>query len=130
MIKLPDSELEIMQAIWVLHEDGEEQISTNLIMKRFPAISKWKLTTVLTLISRLALKGFIETEKINRTNCYTPIISHEEYKKFIAKDFCERVYVNDRISLISAIVDSDNITVEELEEIKKIIQTKQNKENK
>ena len=48
MIKLPASELEIMQAIWVLDEEGEKFISASLIMKRFPDLNRLKLTTVLT----------------------------------------------------------------------------------
>ena len=33
MIKLPESELEVMQAIWALNEEGEKFVSAGLIMK-------------------------------------------------------------------------------------------------
>ena len=94
MIKLPASELEIMQAIWVLDEEGEKFISASLIMKRFPALNRLKLTTVLTLITRLQNKGFINTEKLGRSNCYTPKISSADYRKFAYGDFVEKVYRN------------------------------------
>ena len=71
-IKLPESELEVMQAIWALNAEGEKFVSAGLIMKRFPALCRLKLTTVLTLITRLQNKGFISSEK------------HEDFiKKFI-----------------------------------------------
>ena len=110
MIKLPASELEIMQAIWVLDEEGEKFISASLIMKRFPALNRLKLTTVLTLITRLQTKGFIKTEKLGRSNCYTPKISSADYRKFAYGDFVEKVYRNDRMDLFSALVNDDAIS--------------------
>ena len=121
MIKLPASELEIMQAIWTLDEEGEKFISASLVMKRFPALTRLKLTTVLTLITRLQTKGFIRTEKLGRSNCYTPLISSAEYRKFAYGDFVEKVYRNDRMDLFSALIADEALTKEDLEEIKALI---------
>ena len=122
MIKLPASELEIMQAIWILDEEGEKFISASLIMKRFPALNRLKLTTVLTLITRLQTKGFIKTEKLGRSNCYTPLIPSPEYRRFAYGDFVEKVYRNDRMDLVSALVNDEALTKEDLEEIKALIE--------
>ncbi len=127
IIKLPESELEIMQAIWALNEEGDHGVSAGLIMKRFPDLQRLKLTTVLTLITRLQTKGYIKTEKIGRSNCYTPIISSEEYRKFASGDFVEKVYMNDRIGLISALVSDDSLTAAELDEIRAIIEKSEKK---
>ncbi len=126
MIKLPASELEIMQAIWVLDEEGEKFISASLIMKRFPALNRLKLTTVLTLITRLQNKGCINTEKLGRSNCYTPKISSADYRKFAYGDFVEKVYRNDRMDLFSALVNDDALTKEDLAEIKALIEKTEN----
>ena len=126
MIKLPASELEIMQAIWVLDEEGEKFISASLIMKRFPALNRLKLTTVLTLITRLQNKGFINTEKLGRSNCYTPKISSADYRKFAYGDFVEKVYRNDRMDLFSALVNDDALTKEDLAKIKALIEKTEN----
>ena len=121
MIKLPASELEIMQAIWTLDEEGEKFISASLVMKRFPALNRLKLTTVLTLITRLQTKGFIRTEKLGRSNCYTPLISSAEYRRFAYGDFVEKVYRSDRLDLFSALISDEALTGEDLEEIKAMI---------
>ena len=126
MIKLPASELEIMQAIWALDEEGEKFISASLVMKRFPALNRLKLTTVLTLITRLQTKGFIRTDKLGRSNCYTPLISSAEYRKFAYGDFVEKVYRNDRLDLFSALVSDEALTKEDLEEIKAMIEKTEN----
>lgn len=119
-IKLPDSELEVMQGIWLLNKEGEKLISAGLIMKRMPALTRLKLTTVLTLINRLQFKGFITTAKQGRTNCYTPIVDEEEYRCLATEDFCERVYLGSKAELISALLGNGNLTEEEREAIKKM----------
>ena len=120
-IKLPESELEVMQAIWALNAEGEKFVSAGLVMKRFPALTRLKLTTVLTLITRLQTKGFISTEKLGRSNCYTPLIPSDEYRKFASGDFVEKVYMNDKMGLISALVSDETLTADELNEIKELI---------
>ena len=122
MIKLPESELEVMQAIWALNEEGEKFVSAGLIMKRFPYLQRLKLTTVLTLITRLQTKGYIKTEKLGRSNCYIPIISSEDYRIFASGDFVKKVYMNDKIGLISALVNDDTLTADELKEIKALVE--------
>ena len=124
IIKLPESELEIMQAIWALNEEGEKFVSAGLIMKRFPALCRLKLTTVLTLITRLQNKGFISSEKLSRSNCYKPLIDADEYRRYVANDFVERVYVGNRLGLISNLIESDDLSAEDIAELKKIIEEK------
>ena len=128
IIKLPESELEIMQGIWVLTEEGETFVTASLVMKRFPALQRLKLTTVLTLITRLQTKGFIKTEKVGRSNCYTPLISSADYRIFATGDYVKKVYLGDKMDLISALVSDETLTAEELNEIKASIA--KNEENK
>ena len=122
MIKLPASELEIMQAIWLLDAEGEKFITASLVMNRCPDLKRLKLTTVLTLISRLQMKGFVKVQKIGRSNGYIPIIDSAEYRKFAYGDFVERVYRNDRMELVSALVSDEALTKEDLAEIKALIE--------
>ena len=121
-IKLPASELEIMQAIWNLAEDGERYITASLVMKRCPALNRLKLTTVLTLINRLQIKGFIKTDKVGRSNCYTPIVDSADYRQFAYGDFVEKMYRNDRIDLFSALVTDEALTKQELEQIRELVE--------
>ena len=101
--KLPDSELEVMQAIWALDNSGERYISAGLIVNRFPMLQRIKLTTVLTLINRLISKGFISSKHLGRANCYSPLISLIDYRKCAAKDFIEKVYLGNKTDLLDDI---------------------------
>lgn len=117
MIKLPESELEVMQAIWLLNEAGEKAVSAGLIMDRYPELNRLKLTTVLTLITRLHSKGFIKIEKIGRSNCYKPIVPLKEYRKFALKDFAEKLYGTDKVGFVKMILSDGSLTKKELEEL-------------
>ncbi len=120
-IKLPESELEVMQAIWALHSEGEQYVTAGLIMKRFPALNRLKLTTVLTLVTRLQMKGFITVEKPGRSNCYTPLIDDTDYKRFITDDFINRVFVGNKAELIEAVHACGGFTAGELAALKALI---------
>ena len=117
MVKLPASELEIMQAIWLLDAEGEKFITASLAMKRCPGLQRLKLTTVITLINRLLIKG----QKIGHSNGYIPLISSEEYRKFAYGDFLEKVYLSDKMDLVSALLTTEDFTKQELSEIKALI---------
>ncbi len=121
MIKLPASELEIMQAIWLLDEEGEKFITASLAMKRCPELQRLKLTTVLTLINRLQVKGFVKVQKIGHSNGYIPIISSADYRKFAYGDFLEKVYLSDKMDLVNALLTTEDFTKEELDEIKALV---------
>ena len=127
IIKLPESELEVMQAIWELYENGERAISAGLIVKKYPELTRLKLTTVLTLITRLQSKGFIKTEKIGRSNCYFPLVPRDEYRDFISGDFVKKLFIDDKVGLICALVNDDKLTHDELEAIKAVIEKNENK---
>ena len=112
----------------MLTEEGEKFVSASMVMKRFPALQRLKLTTVLTLITRLQTKGFIRTDKIGRSNCYTPLIPSDEYRRFATGDYVKKVYLGDKMDLISTLVSDETLTAEELAEIKAVIA--KNEENK
>ena len=86
--KLPESELQIMQLIWDMDKKGVKDIHAGALLAAYPdQIGHLALTTVLTLISRLQLKGFIDLEKHGRANCAIVLADENEYKRRAAKDF-------------------------------------------
>lgn len=127
VVKLPESELVVMQLIWEMHRAGEPaaNITAGNLMERFPdKIGHLKLTTVLTLISRLIGKKFIRAEKAGRSYCYIPLVDEEEYKQMAARDFVKTVYKNDTRGLISALVTGDNLTENDIDELMKMLENK------
>lgn len=132
IVILPDSELQIMQVIWdmVRENDGDYTTVTAGAMLAFAhdRIGHLKLTTVLTLISRLAAKGFLRTEKHGRANCCIPLVAEEDYKQNAADRFVETVYKNDAKGLISALLGNEKLTSGDIDEIRALISLADNGE--
>ena len=103
-IRLPDSELQIMQLIWDLENNGAKDIHAGLITATYPeVIGHLALTTILTLITRLQKKGFIKIEKRGRTNYSKSLISEAEYKVGAAENFFVTVFKSDKKSFLDAL---------------------------
>lgn len=122
--RLPDSELEIMMAIW---EIGKPVTSGDVI-KNLHNEKKWKLTSVLTFLTRLVNKGFLKCEKQYGTNIYTAIIDEKTYLSQENQSFLQRFYGNSLKAFVSTLVENKSISPQELEELREFIE-KANKDD-
>ena len=87
--KLPESELQIMQLIWDMDKKGVKDIHAGALLAAYPdQIGHLALTTVLTLISRLQLKGFIDLEKHGRANCAIVLADEKRVQAPRGEGFC------------------------------------------
>lgn len=116
--RLPDSELEIMMAIW---EIGVPATSSDVI-KNLHNEKKWKLTSVLTFLTRLVNKGFLKCEKQYGTNVYTAIIDEKDYLHRENQSFLQRFYGNSLKAFVSTLVENNSISSHELKELKEFIE--------
>ena len=83
--RLPDAELEVMQTIWSLGT----QVTAAEVQQH--ADKDWKMTSVLTFLSRLCDKGFLSCTKEGRQNLYTPLVSEEDYRQHESVGFLRRL---------------------------------------
>ena len=125
-IKLPESELEVMQIIWDMERDGYKEIHAGEMFQYAPAIGRLKMTTVLTLITRLIGKGFLSVRKVGRVNCYTPLVDETAYKNFATKDFLEMMYKNNASGLISALIGGDCLKESDIDALRRYIDESEN----
>ena len=86
--RLPESELEIMQIIW----KETAPVSRLLIEERLQQEHPLAPTTILTLLTRLCEKSFLEMKKEGRTNYYYPVITEKEYLASESRSFLDRLF--------------------------------------
>lgn len=91
MKRLPDTELEVMKALWVSGPD-----TPRAVLDRDLADFGWAANTVNTYLTRLAAKGFVSVRKEGRGNLYTPLISREDYLSFDSREVLSRLYGSPR----------------------------------
>ena len=100
MKRLPDSELEIMMIIW----DMDKPVTRSEIEARLDRERKLSPTTVLSFLSRLQEKGFLEVQKSGKNNVY--------------------LYQNSAKNFLAALYDGNSLSEDELRELEDYITVK------
>lgn len=117
-VKLPDSELYIMQTLW----NTTTPVGTGKIVELITKSRDWSRSTIQVLLSRLEERGFIKIEKKGRLKYYSPIIKEEDYLSGETKSFLKHFYNNSYKKLIASLVQDTRLTDEDYEELLTIIQ--------
>ncbi len=124
--QISDTELEIMKIIW---GNPEEVTLFPYIMDGLAARGKpCQKNTLIVLLSRLINKGFLAAKKIGRRNEYTALVSEAEYQTAQTKNFLNKIYEGNVKGLVSNLISGDLLTDEEYEELKKLLERRQEKE--
>ena len=114
--RLPDSELEVMQAIWSLEAPVARVDIEDVLKDSYPIA----MTTLLTLLTRLSEKGFIKIEKVSRSARYYPLVSQQEYLAQQSKNFLQRLCGGNMSTFATALCDS-GISKEDLAELRELL---------
>ena len=115
--KLPEAELEVMQVLWGL-EVPAPRAAVEEAMARVRPMAQ---TTLLTLLSRLAGKGFVRVEKQGRSSVYTPLVSREDYQAQQSKRFEDRLFGGSMSAFASAL-NASGIPKEDLDELRRLLE--------
>lgn len=115
--RLPESELLVMQIIW----QSKEDIGTGRIVELVCEQKDWSRSTVQVLLTRLEERGFVEIKKKGRLNYYVPLVQEEEYLSRETRSFMEQFYGNSYKKLIASLVQEQEITDQDMEDIMQII---------
>ena len=113
--KISDSELEVMKLLW----QAEDALPVTEIREALQKSRGWEATTVKTLVSRLVSKGVIRQEK-RKVFYYSPLISEKEYNGWATNNLIERLYHGSARDLVAALVHSDGLTQDDLEELRQM----------
>lgn len=114
---LGEAELEIMQVIW----RAETPVTSNYILKELQGRRKWQLSTLMTSLSRMAEKGFVNCDRSMGVNLYTPIISESDYKAKESKNFLERLYNNSIQNMVATLYSNKEIKDSDIAELRKFL---------
>ena len=108
MVRLPDAEFEIMQAIWAC---GGSSVPTLTLSEKLK--KERKAQTILTLLARLEGKSIVSSEKVGKERIWTALISEEEYLSFEAKNIVERMYHGSVSGLVNAFYQGETLSRED-----------------
>ena len=114
--QISEAEFEVMKIIW-----KHAPISTNEITERLVKTTAWSPKTIQTLIRRLVDKGVLSYEKQSRVFVYTPLVGETEYIGQESNSFLQRFYTGNIASMVSAYLDSDRLSEQDIHSLRSLL---------
>ncbi len=121
MKELTKAEEEIMQILWHLKKGFVKDI-LEMIPEPKPAYN-----TVSTIVRILERKGFVGYRAFGKTHEYYPLISKETYTHLFMKTIIKNYFSNSYRQLVSFFAGTKNLSLHEMEEIKRLMDDEINK---
>lgn len=116
--KLPDSELDVMIALW----NGHQEMTRSEIEEFMNQKKKLASTTILTLLSRLEKKNFVSVKKEGKANLYSALVTQEEYQQQEGKHVLEKLYDNSLKNFVATLYQGKQIDQNDIEELESFLQ--------
>lgn len=114
--RLPESELDIMLAVWA---GGEEGVTAPEILA---ALTRPLTASALhSYLKRLEEKGFVSCAKAGKVNRYTALISRERYQEQESRSVLEKLYGNSLKRFAAALYDGGAVSRDDLKELREYL---------
>jgi predicted transcriptional regulator len=107
-----------MLIIWA----AKTSVTSTYISEKLKDKKDWKITSILTFLSRLVEKGFIISKREKKINVYTAIIDEHDYLESESKTLLEKLYGNSLTSFVNSLYKSKTITQNDLVELQQFIE--------
>ncbi|AOY77816.1 BlaI/MecI/CopY family transcriptional regulator [Clostridium formicaceticum] len=117
--RIPEAEWEVMKIIW-----AHSPITANDVIEKLEGVVTWKPKTVKTLLGRLVKKKVISFYKEGRTYIYFPLVMEKECIKAETQSFLQRVYGGGLQVMLANFLENHDLTKEEIQELKEILDKK------
>ena len=123
MKNISEAELEVMQVLWRKGESTSLEIISEVKKKK-----EWKNNTIMTLVSRLVNKEFIEVIREDKSLLiYKPKVSEYDYKSKETNNFIEKLYNGSINNMLVAFAKSKKLSKKDLEDLIKLVGDEEDK---
>ncbi|HKO10472.1 MAG TPA: BlaI/MecI/CopY family transcriptional regulator [Acidobacteriaceae bacterium] len=116
---LTEAELRIMQVLW---QNGPGSVQQ--ILDALPAKPVLAYNTVLTTIRILEKKGYVGHDKDGRAHIFRPLVERHEASRSEIRHLVSRFFRNSHEDLVLNILEDRGIAPDELERLRKMLETR------
>jgi len=115
--KPTDAELAILRVLWSRGPSTVRQVAAAMDREA-------GYTTVLKLLQIMAEKGLVTRDESARTHVYEAAYTEDQTQQQLVKDLVERAFDGSSAKLVLQALASQKATPEELDEIRKLLNTR------
>ena len=123
--QISEAEYEVMKIVW-----KNAPVSTNEVTETLTRTTDWSPKTIQTMLKRLVNKGALTYVKEGRVFVYTPLVEEEEYISQKSSSFLSRYYDGELTSMVSAYLENDRLSDDEISELRSLLDRSSHKEEK
>ncbi|OLN26406.1 BlaI/MecI/CopY family transcriptional regulator [Desulfosporosinus metallidurans] len=121
--KISDAEWQVMRILW-----EKAPITSSEIVEILRLRTGWGPTTIYTLINRLVNKKAITIDKGSSPNVCRPLLSQQGCRREERNFFLKKVYDGSLNLLLMNILEDEELSEVEIDELKHILDGSKNKE--
>lgn len=114
---LSETELEVLKVLWEIGSGTVRDVDALLRRRK----RRWAYTTVLTLLTRLQAKGYVESDKSGLAHVFRPSVSRDmlldQRLSRLAEDLCEGTAT----PLVHALVANRRFSPEEIQGFRRLL---------
>ncbi|MFP2928427.1 BlaI/MecI/CopY family transcriptional regulator [Pyxidicoccus sp. 3LG] len=112
-------ELELMQIVWKLGE-----VSVADVLAALPPERALAYTSVSTVLRILEQKGVVQSRKQGRGHLYSAVLPRDTYEAQSLRHLVDTVFAGTPSALVARLVEAVPLPPEEVERIRKLLQSK------
>jgi len=120
--QISDAEWEVMNVLW-----DRSPLSGSEVADEICGRMKWQPKTVKTLLGRLVKKGALRYREEGNRYFYTPAFPRERYVAAESRSFIDRVFGGKTTPALVHMVETMDLSEDDLRELRSIIQRKEKK---
>lgn len=114
---LTEVELEFMTVVWDIGGGTVRDILAEL-----NKVQERAYTSVATVLKIMEQKGFLTSERKERSLVYRPAVPKAEYQKTSLKNLSSKLFNGAPAALVARLVDDEDVTDEMLEEMRALLE--------
>lgn len=114
--RISDAEHAVMEVLWKRAPMTATEVADQVVQEK-----DWSLQTVKTLLSRLAAKAVVGTERDGRRFLYSPLVERDTYLTGVSRNFVDRLFGGKVMPLVAHLAEADELSADDIEEIEELL---------
>jgi predicted transcriptional regulator len=108
--------MEVLKVLWTYGPGTVRRINAELVGR------KWAYTTVLTLLQRLVVKGYVASETSGVAHVFRAAVTRDELLERRLRDTADELCDGSAVPLVLALVQGNTFSPEELARFRRLIE--------